>query len=121
MVRISVLEHKIRGEKHNKKRFSARNLRLRLGVHSCMLSWKDTLLTLGEGTSSILGVTGPKMYSSGTGPLFFFWGKILAWGAHFSLGGTSSDLGGYGPKMPSRGDGLLRYIVLESTFVFYSS
>ena len=42
--------------------------------------WKVFLLTLG-GTSSILGGTCPKMHFRGTGPVTFFWGTILAWGA----------------------------------------
>ena len=46
------------------------------------------------GTSSILEGHRPEMYSSGTGPVTFFRGTILAWGAHFSLGRHTSRMGG---------------------------
>ena len=84
MVRISV--HKFRGE--DKKGSSALNLRLRLGLHSYFLSWNETLLTLGGARAVFWGGTSPEMHSSGTGPVTFVWGTILAWGHIFCLGGT---------------------------------
>ena len=78
----------------NKKNFSALNVRLRFGVHSCVLSWKEILLTLGSGAQAVFGGTDPEMYTSGTGSVTFFWGTILAWQ------GTSCDLGGTAPKCP---------------------
>ena len=45
---------------------------------SCFHPRTNILLTLGG--------TGPEMYSSGTARVTLFWGTILAWGAHFSLG-----------------------------------
>ena len=54
------------------------------------------------------GGTRPKMHFSGAGPVSFFWGTILAWGAqavilegHITrLWGTSSELGKTAPKIP---------------------
>ena len=43
------------------------------------------------------------MHTSGTGPVTFFRGTILLWGALSRLEGTSSDLGGRDPKMLPRG------------------
>ena len=92
MVGISVLAHKFRGK--TKRRSSARNHKLCLGVHTCFASGNETFLTLG-GAPAVFwgGGTGPEMHSSDIGPVTFFWESILAWGAHFSLGGTRSDLG----------------------------
>ena len=101
MVRISVFAHKCMGD-NQKKNSSARYLRLRLGVHSWFLSWNKILLTLGGAQAVFWGGTGPEMHYSGTMPITFFWGTILAWEAHISrLGGTSSDFGGgTAPKCP---------------------
>ena len=70
-----------------KKRSSARNLRLCLGVHSCFSPWNETLLTLGGGGGGghkqyFLGA-GPKLHSSGTGPVTFLWGTFIARGSTF--------------------------------------
>ena len=41
------------------------------------------------------------MHTSGTGPVTFFWGTILAWGGTLlAWRGISSDLGRHGPKIP---------------------
>ena len=93
----------------DQKKFLALNLRLRLGVHSCVLSWNETLfaLTGGGGTSGVLGETGPKTCTSGTGHVTLFWGTILAWvGRFLAWEGRSSDFGGQGPKMPLVAPGL---------------
>ena len=97
MVRISVFAHKFRGNDQKKK-----NLKFRLGVHSCFSPWNETLLTLdwvqavfwGEGT----GPERPKCTSVAPG-------LLLSFGHNPRLGGNSSDLrtrprnapGGAGP------------------------
>ena len=57
------------------------------------------------GTSSILEGHRPKMYSSGTGPVTFFRGTILAWETHFSLGGEQAVIWGARPRNAPRGGG----------------
>ena len=59
------------------------------------------------GTPAVFwGSTVLEMHSSGTEPVTFFWGTILAWGAHFLPGGdTSSDLRGAWPRNAPRGAG----------------
>ena len=64
-------------------------------------------------TSSNSGGHSLEMPARGTGPATYFWGTILAFGAHFSLGGhisclggTSNDLGGTTPKCPFLAPGL---------------
>ena len=55
MLRISILAHKCRGEDQKKeKRSSARNLRLRLGVHTCFCPGTRLYSRLGR-TRGILG------------------------------------------------------------------
>ena len=84
MVRISVLAHKFRIE--NQKKSSARNLRLRLGVHSYFSSWNETLLTFG----------GHKQYFGGAQALKCISvtpGLLLSFGAQSSLGGNFSFRG----------------------------
>ena len=115
MARISVLARKFRGKDQNKnrKRSSDRNLRLRLGIHSCFSSWDEINHAWRVGTSSILGMHSSKMHSSDTKSVTFFWGTILAWGAHFSLGeGTSCDLGEHGPKCASVAPGLGESVII---------
>ena len=59
-------------------------------LHSCFLSWNETLLTLGGGLQKqCFG----GMHSSGIGPLLYFGGHI-------------SHLGGHGLEMCPRGAGL---------------
>ena len=82
---------------------SARNLRLRLGVHSSFSFWNETLLTLSGAQAIFWGEsTGPEMYSSDTGPTTFFWDTIFAWGTHFSLRGHKQWFGVHGPEIPPR-------------------
>ena len=76
-----------------KKRFSVRNLRLRLSVHSCFSSWHDMLLTIG-------GAQAPKCTPVVPGLLLSFGAQSSLERAHFSLGGTNSDLEGTAPKCP---------------------
>ena len=66
-----------------KKKSSARNLRLRLCVHSCFSSWNETLLTFG----------GHKQYFGGAQALKCIPvtpGLLLSFGAQFSLEGNFS-------------------------------
>ena len=95
MVRILLLTHKFRGE--DKKRSLARNRRLSLGVQTCFCS--------GTKFHSGLGGIGPEMHSSGTGPVTFLRGTILAWRGTILAWGTSSDVGGHGPEMPPQAAG----------------
>ena len=53
VVRFSVFAHKFRDEEQ--KKFSALNVRLRFGVHLCVLSWKEILLTLRRGAQAVFG------------------------------------------------------------------
>ena len=99
MLRVTVLTHKFRGD--DQKKSSALNLRLRFGVHLCVLSWNETLLTLGGGggTSCVLEAQAPKCTPVVPGQLLFVWGTILAWvGRFLAREGRSSDLGGTAPK-----------------------
>ena len=50
----------------------------------------------GGGHKQYFGRHRPEMHSSGTGPVTFFWGAILAWGD------TSSNVGGTSPKWTPR-------------------
>ena len=48
---------------------------------------RKELYSLLGGTSSNLGGHSLEMPARGTGPATFFWGTILAWGAHFLFEG----------------------------------
>ena len=74
MVRISLLDHKFRGE-DQKKKSSAPSLRLSLGIHSCFSSWNGTLRTLGGHKQYFGGAQAPKCTPVAPG-LFFLSGHI---------------------------------------------
>ena len=59
-----------------------RNLKLRLGVHWCFLSWNETILTLG-GAQAVFweGAQVPRCTPVAPGSVTFFRGTILAWRA----------------------------------------
>ena len=80
MMQILLLVPKFRGE-DQKKRSWAQNLRLSVGVHSCFSSSNEILVTLGGAQAVFFGGRDPEMHSSGTGPVTFFRGTILTWGA----------------------------------------
>ena len=83
-----------------KKNFGAKSQALFWHSLVCFVRERDFTHAWG-GTSSILGGTGPKMYTSGTGHVIFFWGTILVWvGRFLAWEGTSSDLGSTAPKRP---------------------
>ena len=69
---------------------------------------KQLLLTNSGVITSILGVSGLELYSSGTKPVTFFGAQSSLGGHNSLLGGTSSDFGGYGPGMSSVVSGLLQ-------------
>ena len=69
---------------------------------------KQFLLTNSGVITSVLGVSGLELYSSGTKPVTFFGAQSSLGGHDSRLGGTSSDLGGYGPGMSSVVSGLLQ-------------
>ena len=93
MTRISVLAQKFRGEDQKKirgddqKKFSALNLRLRLGVHLCVLFWNETLLTLGGAQAVFGGELAPKSIPV-VAP-----GMILSFGAQSSFGYANFSFG----------------------------
>ena len=98
MVRILFLAHKFRGE-DQKKKFSARNLRLSLGVHSCFSSWNEILLSLAEALAVFWGHQAP-YFLLGHNPRLG--GTLLAWEAQsVSWGG-----GGAQPQVPTVAPGL---------------
>ena len=86
MVRILLLAHKISNE--DKKKVSVQNLGLSLSVHSCFLSWNESLLMLGGGHKQYFwGAQAPKCTPVALGLLLF-------WGAQGVI------LGGHCPEMP---------------------
>ena len=103
-VRISVLALTCRGGSEDKKRSSVRNLRLRLGVYLCFLSWNETLiLTLGGLKQYFGGGAISEMSSSDTGPVIFLFAHYPRWGAHFPRGKAQAVIcGRHNPKMPPR-------------------
>ena len=79
----TILAHELRGENQKKKENG-------LYREIC----KKRFLPTNSGVkTSILGVTGPEMHSSGTE-------IVTSCGAQSSLRGASSDLGGHGPETP---------------------
>ena len=71
----------------SKKWSLAQNLRLRLGFHSCFLSWNETLLTLGEAQAVFWG-EGKAPKCTPMAPRL-----LLFWGAQSSFGGEIFRLG----------------------------
>ena len=78
-------------EWRSKKKFSARNFRIRLRVHSCFSYWNETLLRLWGGTSSNLGARNAFQWHRAC---YFLLGYNLRSGAHCSLGGLKQWFGG---------------------------
>ena len=72
-----------------KKKSSSRNL-----LKKRFLSTNTGLMT------SILGVSGPELHSSGTESVTSFGAQSSLGGTFLVLGGTSSDLGDTAPKYP---------------------
>ena len=85
-----------------KKWSSARTFTLRFGVHSCFLSWNETLLTLGgRGTQAVICRARALKCTPVAAGLFLFLGRNSRFGGHIScLRGTSSGIVGTAPKCP---------------------
>ena len=66
-----------------KKKFSARNLKLHLGVHLCFSSWNKITIAWGGGHR-------PQNLLQCHWASYFFGGTILTWRAQFSLRGPVS-------------------------------
>ena len=105
MVQISLLVLKFRSE-DQKKRFSARNLRLSLRVHTCFSSWNENLFSLSGAQAVFRGVQAPKCTLVAPGLLLYFRAQPLLVGTFLAWGGISSDLGGSVPKCPLVAPGL---------------
>ena len=65
---------------------------------------KQFLLTNSGVITSILGVSGLELLSSGTEPVTFFGAQSSLWEHNSRLRGTSSDFGAW-PRMPPSGAG----------------
>ena len=91
MMRISLLVHKFSNKdqkKKHKKRFWRKILGLVLAYNRVFRPGTKLYSLFRRGALAVFwGSTGPKIHSSGTGPVTFFWGTILAWGHTFHLRG----------------------------------
>ena len=94
--------HKVWGKDQKKKVFISKYARISTNsgmklqkkrVFIAKSARKQFLLTKSGVTTSILGVSGLKLHSSGTEPVTFF-------GAQFSFGGAQAVIWGFGPGMP---------------------
>ena len=81
---VRVLTHKFRSD--DQKKILALNLRLRFGIHSCVLSWNETLLIFGEAQAVFWGAQAPKCTLVAPGKLFSFGTQSSLGWADFSLG-----------------------------------
>ena len=110
MVLISVFVLKCRGE-DKEKRSSARNLRLRLGVHSCFRPGSRLYSRLrGRGGGGwhkqfFGGAQAPKCTPVAPGLLLSFEAQYSLTGTFLVWRDTSSDLGGTWPRNAPRGAG----------------
>ena len=91
MVRISVLTHKFRGkDRKTKKGLQFEILSFVLALTRVFRPGMRLYSRFWGGQAVFWGDKGPEMHSIGNGHVTFFWGTILAWWAHFLLGGAQA-------------------------------
>ena len=95
-----------RWRKRKKKRSSAQNLMLSLGVQACFSFWNQFSLTFGGTQAVFYGAQAPKSTLVAPDLLLSFGAQSPLVGAQFSVGGHKQWFGGRdSPEMPSSGTG----------------